>query len=479
MHRASGAALTELCGLETAQGSGCGFEGHLHLGDGSRSGTKTQRVCREVGREVSHDCEVLARQLAPSHSVLRAPTGDSESDLHDQRDRVAEHVAAQSDQSARLVSQRRGGLQAALPGATQHRQEMDHAGAELESRAQPLCDCLRKPLAGGPVREMIDEMHQPGKKSGLWKRWKNKPRFPTVPTAPTAADISNQKAAKPKPETIVYTKHLTLPSMSIRGTQTRTFVYDSLKQLSSATNPESGMVSYQYDNNGNLAQKTDPRPLADNQTHVTITYNYDALNRPTSRTYNDGTPSVSYYYDNANLPSGAPANFNRGYSAGRLVATTSGSGSSNGNYNGYDPLGRILRHVQQTDGVNYLTEATYYSNGVVATETYPAFVGASDRRSLNFTLDSAGRLASLSSSATSYAGGASVANIGYSAHGGLNTESYGNSLVHSVGYNTRLQPNQISLGTSGNATSMLSLVYNYGTTNIMETYKASRIMAVD
>src|SRR5256884_8886906 len=181
MHRASGAALTELCGLETAQGSGDGFESHLHGGDGSRSRTKTQRVCREVGREVSHDCEVLARQLAPSHSVLRAPTGDSESDLHDQRDRVAEHVAAQSDQSARLVSQRRGGLQAALPGATPHRQEMDHAGAELESRAQSLRDRLRKPLAGGPVRKMIDEMHQQGKKPGYGNGGKTNRVFPPFP----------------------------------------------------------------------------------------------------------------------------------------------------------------------------------------------------------------------------------------------------------------------------------------------------------
>src|SRR6266849_10905382 len=48
-------------------------------------------------------------------------------------------------------------------------------------------------------------------KSGLWKPWKNKLRFPTVPTAPPAADISRQKAAGPKQQTIVYTKHLTLP----------------------------------------------------------------------------------------------------------------------------------------------------------------------------------------------------------------------------------------------------------------------------
>jgi YD repeat-containing protein len=37
-----------------------------------------------------------------------------------------------------------------------------------------------------------------------------------------------------------------------QGVQTRTFVYDSLNRLTSATNPESGTVTYTYDNNGNL-----------------------------------------------------------------------------------------------------------------------------------------------------------------------------------------------------------------------------------
>jgi hypothetical protein len=48
--------------------------------------------------------------------------------------------------------------------------------------------------------------------------------------------------------------------------QTRSFVYDSLKRLTSATNPEtsangvqSGTISYAYDANSNLTQKTDAR----------------------------------------------------------------------------------------------------------------------------------------------------------------------------------------------------------------------------
>ncbi len=44
-----------------------------------------------------------------------------------------------------------------------------------------------------------------------------------------------------------------------QGTQTRTFVYDSLKRLTSATNTESGTTSLQYDVSGNLLVRTDAR----------------------------------------------------------------------------------------------------------------------------------------------------------------------------------------------------------------------------
>ena len=175
------------------------------------------------------------------------------------------------------------------------------------------------------------------------------------------------------------------------------------------------------------------------------------------------TPPVNYYYDNASLPSGAPS-FTRGYSTGRLVGVTYGSSSSNGTYRGYDELGRVVRQYQQTDGVNYLTEATYYLNSAMATETYPSVPGASDRRTVSYSLDSAARLSSLSSSATTYAPAASVSSIAYTPHSALTTETYGNGLIHAVTYNNRLQPNEIKLGTSGSPTSIVDLTYSYGTT---------------
>jgi RHS repeat-associated protein len=47
----------------------------------------------------------------------------------------------------------------------------------------------------------------------------------------------------------------------------------------------------------------------------------------------------------------------------------------------------------------------------------------------------------------------------------LNTETYGNGLIHGIDYNNRLQATQIKLGTAGSPTSVVSLGYSYGGTN--------------
>jgi YD repeat-containing protein len=128
--------------------------------------------------------------------------------------------------------------------------------------------------------------------------------------------------------------------------QTRTFVYDGLKRLKQAINPESGTINYTYDANSNLATKLDARLIR-------TTYTYDALNRVTSRTYMgdpQSTPAVFYKYDGQSL-TGAPS-FTRGSSIGRLVAVTYGTGSA-GSYQGYDQLGRVNVSYQQTDSQNY------------------------------------------------------------------------------------------------------------------------------
>ncbi len=66
----------------------------------------------------------------------------------------------------------------------------------------------------------------------------------------------------------------------------RSFSYNSLSQLLSAANPETGTISYVHDLNGNISTKTDARGIS-------VNYSYDNLNRPYQKTYKTGSVSTN------------------------------------------------------------------------------------------------------------------------------------------------------------------------------------------
>ena len=222
--------------------------------------------------------------------------------------------------------------------------------------------------------------------------------------------------------------------------QLRTFTYDSLSRLISATNPESGTVTYSYDANGNLLSKTDAR-------NITATHTYDALNRPVTKTYTSGaitTPQVKYFYDQQVLPSGAPS-YNRGFATGRLVAATYGGGSE-GDYYGYDELGRTNIKYQRINTTNYQVQATYDRAGMITSETYPS------GHVVNYSHDQAGRLTSFTGN---LGGGATVnyaTGIQYNGYGLKSRETYGTQtpLYLNLHYNNRLQMADLRLGDNSN-----------------------------
>ncbi|MEK6334072.1 MAG: LamG-like jellyroll fold domain-containing protein [Acidobacteriota bacterium] len=200
--------------------------------------------------------------------------------------------------------------------------------------------------------------------------------------------------------------------------QSRTFAYDSLKRLTSAANPESGTISYQYDNNGNLLNKTDARS-------VVSTYVYDALNRATSRSYSDGTPTVTYMYDSSAITNGK----------GRLASVSSSVSSYS--YSGYDATGKVLSASQTIYGQpnqTYPMIYTYDLSGQVTSIKYPSL------RTVTNTYDAAGR----TSSVTGNLGGPSntyATGINYNVFGGISKEQYGTTtaLYHKTFYNIRGQ----------------------------------------
>jgi len=239
-----------------------------------------------------------------------------------------------------------------------------------------------------------------------------------------------------------------------QGSQTRTFAYDSLSRLRTAVNPESGTINYQYDDNGNLLVKTDARGVSSH-------FEYDGINRVTRRWYN-GSNSISatthnspalpsgvgttneakFFYDTQALPVGAPS-YSRGSAVGRLVAQTYGTGS-NGDYYGYDVLGRPTLKIQQTGTINYQTSAGYGLSGTVNTLTYPS------GHTINNLYDQAGRLTSFSGNLGDGTIRTYSSGLLYSPLGALVKEQFGTAtaIYNRLFYNSRGQLAEIRESTS-------------------------------
>ena len=220
------------------------------------------------------------------------------------------------------------------------------------------------------------------------------------------------------------------------GTQTartpRTFTYDSLSELITAANGESGTICYGiwssatcingYDADGNLLHKTDARGM-------TVNYGYDAINRLTIKTYSDGSASREFYYDAAN----------HGYSVGRL---THASNDVNDAFDpSYDKMGRIIGETwcipSACDYTTHIT-AEYDLAGNMKSLTYPS------GRKVTFRHDNGANRLSL---------------VNYDSYGSLvNYDSYGGSTVNSPYFTATLSPSawaywpagSLRLGTYGN-----------------------------
>lgn len=226
-----------------------------------------------------------------------------------------------------------------------------------------------------------------------------------------------------------------------QGIQTRTYSYNSLSRLQSATTPESGTINYTYDLNGNLTSTTDAR-------NIVTTYTYDALSRLLTKTYNDTTPPVSYIYDDASIQ----------FSKGKMTKVSS-SVSTNENL-AFDILGRTLTYRQTTDGQSYNTSYVYNLSGALIEQTYPS------GRIVKNALDNDGHLSQVQSKANTNGVFRNYADrFVYNASEIASSLRFGNGKFLTIQFNNRLQPIQIGLGSSVGNTGLLKLNYDYGATN--------------
>jgi RHS repeat-associated protein len=132
----------------------------------------------------------------------------------------------------------------------------------------------------------------------------------------------------------------------MQGAQTRVFQTDSLGRLVLAQEPESGVTTYSYAYNSTGLVVTRQRPRA-NQTSssvlTTTTTQYDNLGRVVQISYNDGSMTRAYYYDQPNLPG---ENFSSGAGKGRLIATKAGGYAGGMTLFQYDSMGRVVKTLQ-------------------------------------------------------------------------------------------------------------------------------------
>jgi RHS repeat-associated protein len=243
---------------------------------------------------------------------------------------------------------------------------------------------------------------------------------PTVPFSPTAAPT---------------------PPDTTNPWRLRRFGYNSLGQLLWASNPESGIIQYAYDADGNLLQKTSPAPNQTGTATQTVSYcNYDPLNRVLAKGYGAqacSSPVVSYSYDS-------------GLSGiGHLTSMIDQAGTV---ADTYDVMGHLKSETRSILGVLKSTTYLYDLNGALTKLTYPS------NRVVDYTSDSAGRLVTaVDENGTGY-----VVSSSHNPDGSLTGMVYGSipTLTSSFQYTSRLQLCRMTTITAG------ALPSSCGDTNI-------------
>ena len=194
--------------------------------------------------------------------------------------------------------------------------------------------------------------------------------------------------------------------------------YDSLSRMLQMTNPESGTISYQYDNNGNLISKTDARG-------ITINYNpadmpIDPLNRVLKKTYSDGEIPVTFTYDTGMN--------GKGHRTGASDAAGSSALT-------YDVMGHLIAEQRTTASISQTVQYAYYLDGELQTLVYPS------GHTLTFKPSYAGRLLSITDATNgiNYISNATYAPDGQpSGYLSGNSSTFG-GFKNAFTYNSRLQ----------------------------------------
>lgn len=232
--------------------------------------------------------------------------------------------------------------------------------------------------------------------------------------------------------------------------QATTFGYDDVNRLTAITTAAGQAWTYGYDTNGNRATTTVPSGNATTTAgDGTITSTFDPLGRRTAAVYSDGTPTLTWDYDQA----------------GRVTGMSDGLTASLGPVTlTYDAAGRPLTRTRGTQSFTY----AYDQGGRVATRTYP------DATQIGYQYSN-GRLA------TQTWNGADTT-FGYDRAGNLTRTSLPNGTVSTRAYDRASQLTGVSTtnSTSGVVAAFTQTLDNDGNpTNTTATRPSGQTSAVN
>jgi RHS repeat-associated protein len=212
----------------------------------------------------------------------------------------------------------------------------------------------------------------------------------------------------------------------------RRFTYDSLSRLTRAKNPESGVINYTYPTpaafcsglGGDISavcSKTDARNIA-------ISYSYDELNRLKGKTYSNGDPAVTYFYDST---------VNGSFGIGRRSGMQVGSASNSASWT-YDETGRATLVSRTVNGYTKAISYSYNPNNSVASIAYPS------GKVVNHSISASGRLLDVSTGTRKFMSGTCGNGVCYTPSGAILSGKLGANITLTNAYNSRLQPTLLS-----------------------------------
>ena len=240
-----------------------------------------------------------------------------------------------------------------------------------------------------------------------------------------------------------------------QGVQIRTFASDALSRRTAETTPEAGTLNYYYTTSVGQLCAGNPSALcrATDARGITTTHTYDAENRLTGKTYSNGDPAVSYFYDQTTYNGLTIAN-----GKGRRTGMSDASGQTAWSYNA---IGQVL-YLRRTIGS--VTKTVSYnhnlSNGLLNAMTYPSGMIVS------FGYDSTGRTTMICYTScvpgTDFVHSATYAPQGALASAVLGWVSGGFAgMTSTYTYNNRLQPVNMKTTHTGGTVTVRDYTYSF------------------